>query len=390
MNTVRVPLLDLKAQHDPLRAEILAAIERVIDSNQYILGKTVEEFERRIAEYSGCEHAVGVSSGTDALLVSLMALGVGPGDEVIVPDYSFFATAGVVSRLGAIPRFVDIDPDTYNIDPALITAAITPRTKAIIVVHLFGQCADMEPILAIARERGLKVIEDAAQAIGAEYKDGRRAGSMGDIGCLSFFPSKNLGAMGDAGMVVTNDSELAERLRVLRVHGAKPKYHNKLIGGNFRLDALQAAVLNVKLDHLDAWTALRQRNAKLYREGFEAAGLASAGVVLPKAIYGASGARHFHIYNQFVIRVQDRDALQRRLAEKGIGSEVYYPVPFHRQECFAGLAASESFPNSLEGSRSSLALPIYPELVSEQVNFVVAQIAAFYCDRAIVSDSRQV
>jgi dTDP-4-amino-4,6-dideoxygalactose transaminase len=377
---MNIPLLDLKAQHDPIHGEILAAVERVIRSQSFILGKEVEALEERIAAYSQASFAIGVASGTDALLVSLMALGIGPGDEVITSPYSFFATAGVIARLGARPVFVDIDPVTFNIDPSRIPSAITSNTKAIIPVHLYGQCADMGPILAIARENSLKVVEDAAQAIGADYRDGRRAGGMGDVGCFSFFPSKNLGAMGDAGMVVTNDSSLADRIRILRVHGSQPKYYHTVIGGNFRIDAIQAAILNVKLTYLDGWTRRRRENARRYVRLFEESGvLKKAGVILPQAVYEGSGAVHGHIYNQFVIRVPERDRLREYLTGHGVSSEVYYPVPFHLQECFRYLGYKEGdFPESERAARETVALPVYPELTEAQQGYVVAQIAAFW------------
>src|SRR6266540_4353358 len=335
---MKVPLLDLRAQHDPIQKELLDAIAQVLASQAFILGPDVKKLEDRIASYCQTQFAVGVSSGSDALLIALMALGIGPGDEVITTAYSFFATAGSIVRVGATPVFADIDPLTCNIDPKKIESAITPRTKAIIPVHLYGQCADMEPILGIASRHTLWVIEDAAQAIGAEYRDGRRAGSMGVIGCLSFFPSKNLGALGDGGMVVTNDPQLAEKLAVLRVHGGKPKYHHKILGGNFRLDTLQAAVLNVKLNYLDGWTKARRKNAEQYRHLLKESGLLeTTGIQALHAVYAASGVRHDHIYNQFVIRVPDRDRLREFLKEQEIGTEVYYPVPFHLQECFASL-----------------------------------------------------
>lgn len=377
--STKIPLLDLKAQHDPLRAKLLAAMEKVMDSQAFIMGPEVKTLEERVAAYSQTKHAVGVSSGTDALLIALMALGIEPGDEVIVPDYSFFATAGVVSRLGAKPVFIDIDPRTYNIDTAKIAAAITPKTRVIIAVHLFGQCADMDPILDIAKRRNLKVIEDAAQAIGSEYKDGKRAGSMGDIGCFSFFPSKNLGGFGDGGMVVTNDDALAERMRILRVHGAKPKYYHKIIGGNFRLDTIQAAVVNVKLDYLDEWTKKRQGNAAHYRKLFVASGLTEKTVSLPEAVYEGSKAKHHHIYNQYCIRVPKRDELRESLQKQGIGCEVYYPVPFHLQECFQDLGyARNDFPQSQAAARESLALPIYPELTPAQIEAVVEAVRKHY------------
>jgi len=370
---MQVPLLDLKAQYRTIRDEVRPAVDAVLESQQFILGPVVQECEKLAAGYSGCEFGVGVSSGTDALLVCLMADGIGPGDEVLTTPYTFFATAGCIARLGAKPVFVDICPKTYNLDVAQIERSITPRTKAIIPVHLFGQCADMDPILDIAARRGLTVIEDAAQAIGAEYR-GRRAGSMGHYGCFSFFPSKNLGAAGDGGMVVMRDAERAEKVRVLRAHGSKPKYYHSLVGGNFRLDALQAAIVNVKFRHLDAWTAARQANAERYRTLFEQAGLVASGQVgLPYAVPDGR-----HIYNQFVIRVPQRDALQAHLKAQGICTEIYYPVPLHLQQCFAGLGyKAGDLPQSEEAARQTLALPIYPELTAEQLGYVVTTIATF-------------
>lgn len=377
---MNVPLLDLKAHHQPLRKELLAALEQVLDKNNFILGNEVAELEEKIAAYCQVRFGVGVSSGTDALLVALMALDIKSGDEVITTPLSFFATVGVIVRLGARPVFVDIDPVTYNLDPARLEAAISPRTRAIMPVHLYGQCADMDPIIEIATRRGLAVVEDAAQAIGSEYRAGRRAGSMGVAGCLSFFPSKNLGGLGDGGMVVTNDQTLAERLRILRVHGAKPKYYHRVVGGNFRLDTLQAAVLNVKLPHLDRWTALRQQHAELYEKLFRDAGLVDEKKVrLPKAVYKEAGIAHYHIYNQFVIGVSNRDQLQAHLKAKGIGTEVYYPVPLHRQECFNGLGYHEGdFPEAERASRELLALPIYPELTEDQQHYVVQSVREWF------------
>ena len=358
-----VPLLDLDAQNRPLRADILAAIARVVDSQRFIGGPEVDGFERELAAHLGVAHAVGLSSGTDALIVALMALGIGAGDEVITPTFSFFATAGCVSRVGAIPRFVDIDPVTYNVDPAAVAAAITPRTKAIIPVHLYGQCADMDPLLDLAQRAGVTIIEDAAQAIGASYK-GRQAGTMGAVGCFSFFPSKNLGAFGDAGLLTTNYESLAREARLLRNHGAEPKYFHERIGGNFRLDAMQAAVLRVKLPHLEGWTEARRRNAERYDRLFAASG---AEVALPVR---AEGCRH--IFNQYVIRVQERDALRTALDARGIGSEVYYPVPFHLQECFAPLGYQRgAFPAAEAAAAEVLALPIYGELTEAQQQEVV-------------------
>jgi len=364
---MKVPLLDLKPQHDPLRKELLDAMTRVMDSGVFILGPEVEAFERAAAAYCGTAHAVGVSSGTDALLLALMALNVGPGDEVVTTPYSFFATAGAVWRLGAKPVFVDIDPATYNIDPARVPAAFTARTKAVLPVHLYGQCADMEPIRAAAKN--ISVIEDAAQAIGAEDR-GRRAGGLGLMGCFSFFPTKNLGAFGDAGLVTTDDAALARRLKILRVHGMEPKYHHKWIGGNFRLDALQAAVLNVKLKHLDGWAEARRMNAERYVSLLKTSGAGE--VTLPSA------ARH-HIYNQFVIRAPKRDALLDFLKEKGVATEVYYPVPLHLQECFKPLGHKPGdFPQAERAAKETLALPIYPGLKVEQQAMVVDTIRAFY------------
>lgn len=361
-------LLDLKAQYATIRAEVDAAMHAVVESQHFIGGPEVEALESEVAAYSQCAHGIGMSSGTDALLAALMAIEVRPGDEVITTPYSFFATAGVIHRLGARPVFVDIDPQTYNIDPALIAAAITPRTRAIMPVHLYGQMADMDPIINLARSHNLSVIEDAAQAIGAEYKS-RRAGSVGHIGCFSFFPSKNLGGFGDGGMCVTNDAALAERLRLLRNHGAKPKYYHKFVGGNFRLDALQAAVLRVKLRYLDGWTASRQLNAESYRRLFGEAGLtADVGIKLPSV-----APEHRHIYNQFVIRTSQRSKLITRLKERKIGHEIYYPVPLHRQECFAELGYAEgTMPASERAASETLAIPIYPELTEDMLVSVIA------------------
>ncbi|MGQ9574328.1 MAG: DegT/DnrJ/EryC1/StrS family aminotransferase [Thermoguttaceae bacterium] len=371
--SMKVPLLDLKAQYAQVRQAVLPAVESVLESQQFILGPVVEECERQIAEYCGCRFGIGVSSGTDALLIALMAEGIGPGDEVITTPHTFFATAGSVARAGARPVFVDICPKTYNLDPSQIESRITRSTKAILPVHLFGQCAAMDAVLELARAHRLVVIEDAAQAIGAEYK-GRRAGSMGHYGCFSFFPSKNLGGGGDGGMVVVQDAERAEKLKVLRVHGSKPKYYHKLIGGNFRFDALQAAIVRAKLPYLDQWTAARQANARRYRELFEQAGLVEKGLVgLP---YEAPQRRH--IYNQFVIRVPRRDELRRFLAEQGIGTEIYYPVPLHLQECFRYLGYQEGdCPHSEAAARNTLALPIYPELTDQQLQYVVDCIGRF-------------
>ena len=364
-----VPLLDLQAQYAPLREEILAAIARVCDSQRFILGPEVEALERELAACLDVAHAIAVSSGTDALLVAMMALGIGPGDEVVTTPYSFFATAGCVSRLGATPRFVDIDPVTYNLDPGAVGAAITPKTRAIIPVHLYGLCADMDPIVAAASAARIPIIEDACQAIGARYR-GRQAGSIGAMGCFSFFPSKNLGAFGDGGLVTTNDADLAHEVRLLRNHGAEPKYLHQKIGGNFRLDALQAAVLRVKLPHLQRWTDMRRANAARYVGMFRKAAL-DGRVTLP--VEPATGT---HIYNQFVVRVPDRDRVRARLAARAIGTEIYYPVPFHLQECFADLGyAQGDFPHAERAAAETLALPIYGELTSDQQASVVDALA---------------
>jgi dTDP-4-amino-4,6-dideoxygalactose transaminase len=379
--TMPVPLLDLKAQYAAIRDEVQAALDRVIETQYFILGPEVEALENEVAAYSQCQFGIGVSSGTDALLAALMAIGIKPGDEVVTTPYTFFATAGCIARLGAKPVFVDIDPLTYNINPAGLEAAITGRTRAIIPVHLFGQMADMDPIMEIAGRHSVYVIEDAAQAIGSEYK-GRRAGSIGHLGCFSFFPSKNLGAFGDGGMVTTNDPVLADQVKLLRGHGARPKYYHKVVGGNFRLDALQAAVLRVKLKYLDGWSAGRQRNAATYRRLFAAAGLVREdasnldrrpGVVLPHdAGYGR------HIYNQFVIRAARRDELMAYFKKRHIGCEIYYPVSLHLQDCFADLGYRVGdFPCSEAAAAQTLALPIYPELTEEMLGVVVGAISDF-------------
>jgi dTDP-4-amino-4,6-dideoxygalactose transaminase len=375
---MNVPLLDLKSQYRSIEDRILAVTRQIYESQYFILGPHVEALEKKIADYCRCGYAVGVSSGTDALVLSLMAAGIGPGDRVISTPYTFFATTGAIARVGATPVFVDIDPQTYNLSPDKLHAAVAAMAddilktvKAIIPVHLYGQCADMESILEMAAARGWVVIEDAAQAIGAEYK-GRRAGSMGDYGCFSFFPSKNLGAFGDGGMVTARDPQVYERLKILRVHGSSPKYYHKMVGGNFRLDALQAAIVAVKLDYLDGWTTARQENATRYRGLFASAGLTDR-VHLPVE------RESRHIYNQFVIRVdQGRDDLRTYLGEQGIGTEVYYPVPMHLQECFAGLGHQPGdFPVAEQAANQTLALPIYPELTEFQQAFVVEKIAAF-------------
>jgi dTDP-4-amino-4,6-dideoxygalactose transaminase len=382
-----VPLLDLKAQYSTIRDETKAAIDEVCESQYFVMGPMVSRFESEVAEYSQARHAVGVSSGSDALLVALMALDVGPGDEVITTPFTFFATGGAISRLGATPVFCDIDANTYNLDAEAVARFIslhcvkeagvlrnktTDRVvRAIMPVHLFGQMADMSALMDLARENHLYVVEDAAQAIGAETTDGKRAGSVGDIGCFSFFPSKNLGAFGDGGMCVTQSDELAEKLRVLRVHGGKPKYYHAMIGGNFRLDALQAAILSVKLKHLDNWTAGRQRNADRYDQL-----LADRCASISPPLRLAGGR---HIFNQYTVRVSDRDGLRQHLNDGKIGSEVYYPIPLHLQQCFDYLGYKQGdFPVSEEAASSVISVPVYPELSAAQQRYVVDGIADFY------------
>ena len=365
-----VPLLDLKAQYAAIRDDILAAIDRVLESQQFILGPEVEALEHEVAAYTHCQYAIGVSSGTDALLAALMAIDIRPGDEVITSPYAFFASVGSIVRVGARPVFIDIDPQTYNLDPAQIDAAVTKRTRAIIPVHLFGQMAEMDPILEIATGRNLLIIEDAAQALGAEYK-GQRAGSLGHCGCFSFFPSKNLGGYGDGGMLTTNDADLATRVRLLRSHGAASKYQHQIVGGNFRLDAIQAAVLRTKLKHLDSWTAARQRNAEHYLRLFASA--LKHAIVVPRE----AGHRR-HIYNQFVIRSPHRDALMSALQRQDIGVAIYYPIPMHRQPCFASLGYRQGdFPHAEHAATHTLALPIYPELTHAMQYEVVRAVIDF-------------
>jgi dTDP-4-amino-4,6-dideoxygalactose transaminase len=371
-SAITVPLLDLRAQYVPIRTEVLEAITRVCDSQRFILGPEVDALEAEFAAMLGVSHSVSMSSGTDALLAVLMALGIGPGDEVITPTFSFFATAGCVSRVGATPVFVDIDDETFNADAEAIARAMTPRTKAILPVDLYGLCADMDAITAMAARAGVPVIEDAAQAIGARIGN-RQAGGFGLAGCFSFFPSKNLGAFGDGGLVTTNDAHFAQELRLVRNHGAEPKYYHSRIGGNFRLDALQAAVLRVKAPHLAAWTDGRRANADRYRALFAEAGLGDI-VRLPTEPRG-----YTHIYNQFVIRVPKRDALREHLTQRHIGTEIYYPVPFHRQACFADIVgADDSFPVADDAAAASLALPVYSELTHDQQRHVVASIGEFF------------
>lgn len=396
---MKVPLLDLKAQYATIKDEIKPVVDNVLESQRFILGPEVEGLEREIAEFSGVSFAIGVSSGTDALLISLMAAQIESGDEVITTPYTFFATAGSISRVGATPVFVDIDPNTYNMNPALIEKKITPKTKVIIPVHLYGQCADMKLILEIAAKHNLIVIEDAAQAIGAEYggmsserknkqspgacpepcpersrsrsrSRSRRAGSMGHLGCFSFFPSKNLGAFGDGGMVTTNDEALAKHVRDLRTHGGKDKYRNYLIGLNGRLDALQAAVLRIKLKHLESWSNARRLHAKYYDEAFRS---------LDQVQTPGTESGNVHIYNQYVLRVPKRDELQAYLHEHQIGNAIYYPIPLHLQECYEHLGyTSGDFPESEKAARETIALPVYPELTQQQQDYVIETIQNFY------------
>jgi dTDP-4-amino-4,6-dideoxygalactose transaminase len=380
-----VPLLDLQAQYSPLRTALLDAVTQVCDSQRFILGEAVDKLEAELAAYLDVKHAIGLSSGTDALLAAMMALEIGPGDEVITPTFSFFATAGCVARLGATPVFVDIDPQTYNVDPQAVAAAITPRTKAVIPVHLYGQAAAMDALLAVCSKAGVPIIEDACQAIGTE-DDGRKVGGIGAFGCFSFFPSKNLGCFGDGGLVTTNDDALAHKLKLIRNHGMEPKYYHAMVGGNFRIDALQAAVLRVKLPHLPSWSEGRRRNAARYRQYFAEAGL---GEVVGLPYERPDG---YHIYNQFVIRVPQRDALRDHLTAQQIGTDIYYPVPFHRQACFASLVASRpsaSFPHADAAAASVLALPIYPELTEAQQREVVGAIAGFYAQAAVAPEPQR-
>jgi len=365
-----VPLLDLIRQNEPLLPEMRRVFEQVVLSGRYVLGTQVESFEQRLAACCGAKHAVGVSSGTDALLLSLMAMEIGPGDEVITSPFTFFATAGCIARVGAQPVFVDIDPATFNIDAGLIEAAITPKTKAIIPVHLYGQAAEMGPIMRIARRHGLKVIEDAAQAIGAKDA-GSVVGALGDVGCFSFYPTKNLSALGDAGACTTNDSALAQRMAALRVHGQEGKYHHTHVGGNFRIDALHAALLNVKIPHLASWTDARRDNAQRYDEM-----LTGLPVMTPVQTPGK-----YHVYNQYTVRVlgRRRDPLCEHLKGKGIGHEVYYPIPLHLQPCFAGLGLDATdFPQTQQACQEVLSLPIYPELTTQEQDRVVAAICSFF------------
>lgn len=377
---MKVPLLDLKAQLNPIRDEIITAVTEVVDSTRYVMGPKINELEKQVAEYCGVAHGIGVTSGTDALLISLMSLDVKQDDLVLTTPYSFFATAGVIARLRAVPVFIDIQPDTYNLDPLRLQEWLDSnsdklgKVRAIIPVHLYGQCADMDLIMKIANAHEIPVIEDAAQAIGSKYPSSagvKKAGSMGTMGCFSFFPSKNLGCMGDGGMVVTNNADLAEKLVKLRNHGASPKYYHAMIGGNFRLDPIQAAVLLVKLPHLEEWHQARRENASYYDEN-----LNIPGIQKPKIAY----EREYHIYNQYIISVPEkRDELRDFLTKNDIGNEIYYPVSFHEQECFRYLGYKNGdFPNSESASRHTIALPIYPELTREMQNYIIEKIEGFY------------
>ncbi len=369
-----VPLLDVKRQYQPLREKLIAAVTRVCDSGRYILGPECEELEGAVAHYTGARHAIACASGSDALLLALMALDVGRGDEVVCPSYTFFATASAIWRLGAKPVFVDIEPGTFNLDPDKVEALIWQRTKAIIPVHLFGQCAAMDEIGRIAARHNLPIIEDACQSIGAEYA-GRSAGTLGDVGCFSFYPTKNLGGMGDGGLLTTDRDDLAAKLKLLRVHGMEPRYYHQVVGLNSRLDTLQAAVLNVKLPHLVGWARQRQANAQRYHTLFAAAGLDKI-LTLPKTTRAAT-----HVWNQYVIRVPDghRDAVRNHLTTNRIGSEIYYPVPLHEQQCFATLGYQlGSLPETERAARETLALPIFPELTAAEQQIVVSAIAEFF------------
>ncbi|MFM2134082.1 MAG: hypothetical protein RL156_1363 [Bacteroidota bacterium] len=383
-----VPLLDLKLQYATIQQECEQTLSRLAASQALILGQETTKLEKDLAEYCGCSYALGVSSGTDALLMALMALDLQPGDEIIVPTYSFFATAGVVSRLHAVPVFVDSDPVTCTMDPEAAEKAITSRTRAIMPVHLYGQSANMTEFLRISNEHGIPLIEDAAQALGTQYKNGVKVGSMGLMGCYSFYPTKNLGAFGDAGLITTNDDALYVKLKQMRNHGMEPRYYHKFVGGNFRIDEIQSGILNVKFPHLESWHAARRRNAVLYLEAFLEKELATAeGVLgydahnkvrLPKAVYKSNDVVNYHIYNQYVIHVEKRDELRAFLTSKGVGSEIYYPVPFHRQECFGYLhPKNEDFPVANSLASQTIALPIFPELRPEQIRYVVDCIAEF-------------
>lgn len=369
---MKVPFIDLKLQYRSIHSEIQKAISEVCEDQVFVLGSRVEAFEKGIARYLSVSQAIGVASGSDALLLSLMAMEVGPGDEVITSPYTFFATVGAIQRLGARPIFVDIDPKTFNLNPALVDGALTPKVKVLLPVHLFGQCSEMTPFKALAKDEDLRIVEDAAQAIGAKYND-QMSGTMGNAGCFSFYPTKNLGGFGDGGMVITDDPHLAERIRLLRVHGSREPYRHEVLGCNSRLDGLQAAVLMVKLKYLDQWTELRRRHAMLYGQLFAQAGLIER-TQLPMEQPGC-----YHVYNQYVIRVPRRDELRKFLAKEGIGTEVYYPLPLHLQPCLKHLGYRPGdLPEAERAARESLALPIYPELTEDQQAYIVEKIKAFY------------
>lgn len=388
---MNIPMLDLKAQYASIKGEIDGKVLEVLSAQNFILGSEVKALEEEIAAYSGVRFAIGVSSGSDALIISLMALGIGSGDAVITTPFTFFATAGAIARLGAKTVFCDIDPVTYNIDASSLEEVLLKlkrgrrlgRVKAILPVHLYGQVADMDPIMKLAANHGLRVVEDAAQAIGSEYpgrKGIRRAGAIGTLGTLSFYPSKNLGGYGDGGMVLTDNARLAEKLRILRVHGGIGKYYYKILGGNFRLDALQAAILRVKYRHLDEWQQKRRERAAYYDRKFSAMGLRDARLVqTPVAVYRESGTRNFHTYHQYVIRIKDRDKLQAHLKTSGVGTSVFYPLSLHQQQCFADLGYRHGdFPLSEKAAKEVLALPIYPELTAEQQDYIVDSIKGFF------------
>lgn len=375
---MNVPLLDLKAQYATIANEVEPELLRIARTQMCILGADVELLEKNLADYLKVKHTIAVSSGSDAILMALMLLGVGPGDEVILPTFSFFATAGCVARLNATPVFVDSEPDSFNIDPELIEAKITSKTKAIMPVHLFGQSANMDKISEIAQKHNIPVIEDAAQALGTQYNDGHFVGTIGEMGCYSFYPSKNLGAFGDGGLIATNNDDYAAKLKQMRNHGMNPKYYHKFIGGNFRLDAIQAVVLNIKLKYLESWHRGRQKNAHLYNELFQKYNLTET-VIVPKEIYKDSEQPNHHIYNQYTIQVPQRNELKDFLSQNSIGCDIYYPVPFHRQECFAYLNCLDAdFPVANKLADSVLSLPVYPELQPEQIEFVVQTIKQFY------------
>jgi dTDP-4-amino-4,6-dideoxygalactose transaminase len=379
---MKVPLLDLVAQYNSISHQIEPELLRVARTQMCILGKDVESLEISLANYLNVKNAITVSSGSDALLMSLMLLGIEPGDEVIMPTFSFFATAGSVARLGATPIFVDSELDTFNIDTKKIEDKITDKTKAIIPVHLYGQSVEMNEIMQIAKKHNLFVIEDAAQSLGTQYKDDKFVGSIGDLGCFSFYPSKNLGAFGDGGLITTNNDEYATKLKQMRNHGMNPKYYHKFIGGNFRLDAIQAAILNVKLPYLDSWHKARQKNAELYNSLFAENGLIgeeNSPMIIPKAIYQNDNLKNYHIYHQYTIQAADRDSLKDYLTQNEIGSDIYYPIPFHRQECFGYLNCNENeYPIANKFAERVISLPVYPELTEEQIRFVVKKITEFY------------